>query len=57
MVNYKCGHKTDGVIIMDSSELSMFGYLEWVDSVGMNGTKEMCFDCYCSSKTSKENSK
>ena len=50
MVKYKCGHETDGVIILDANELSTLGYLEWVDSVGMNGTREMCFDCWCSKK-------
>lgn len=53
MVDYKCGHKTSGVIILDSNELSMAAYLNWVDTVGMNGTKEICFTCYCSQNTSK----
>ncbi len=57
MVKYKCGHETDGAIILDSNKLSMAGYLDWADSVGINGTKEMCFDCYCSPKSRKEKSK
>ncbi len=56
MVKYKCGHETDGAIILDSNKLSMAGYLDWADSVGINGTKEMCFDCYCSPKSRKEKS-
>lgn len=51
MVDYKCGHKTDGVIILDDNELSMAAYLDWVDDEGMNGTREKCFDCYCSPNT------
>ena len=47
MVKYKCGHNTNGIIIMDSNELSYSAYLVWLDSVGMNGTRELCFDCYC----------
>ena len=46
MTEYKCGHKTDGVIILDDNILSMSTYLEWSESCGINGTKEMCFDCY-----------
>ena len=47
MVKYKCGHKTDGLIIMDSNELSMTAYLIWKDSVGFDGDKTKCWDCYC----------
>lgn len=57
MVKYKCGHKTDGVIIMDSNELGMANYLIWLDSVGMNGTKGQCFECYCSHNLRKGNLK
>jgi len=43
---YKCGHNRD-MIVLDSSILSMSGYLEWKDSVGYNGDKSMCWECYC----------
>ena len=46
MTNYKCGHKTNGVLILDSNPLSICAYLEWSDSVGVFGTKEKCFDCW-----------
>ncbi len=51
MVEYKCGHKTDGVIILDDNLLSMSAYLEWVDSVGLNGDKSQCWECYCKKDT------
>lgn len=46
-MKYKCGHNSDGIIILDSNELSIAGYLVWLDSVGLQGSKELCFDCYC----------
>ena len=54
MTEYKCGHKTSGIIIMDDNELSMLGYLTWVDSVGLNGTREKCWECYCKEKGDKK---
>jgi len=51
MVDYKCGHKTDGVIILDDNLLSMSAYLDWVSSVGLNGDKSQCWECYCKSGT------
>lgn len=53
MVDYKCGHKTNGVIILDDNILSMTAYLDWVDSVGLNGDKTKCWECYC--KESEKN--
>ncbi len=47
MTEYKCGHKTDGVIILDDNLLSMSAYLEWVESVGLRGDKSQCWECYC----------
>jgi hypothetical protein len=55
MTKYKCGHDTDGVIIMDSNELSIAVYLVCAEGVGLNGTREKCFDCYC--KTAQEMTK
>jgi len=46
MTDYKCGHKTDGLLILDCNELSIAAYLEWSESVGVFGTKEQCFDCW-----------
>ncbi len=55
MVKYKCGHETNGLIILDSNELSMTAYLIWVDSVGMNGDRTKCWECYCSQSKPEAN--
>ena len=46
MTKYKCGHESE-VIIMDSNPLSISAYLNWKDTVGFDGNKSKCFDCYC----------
>jgi len=46
-VKYGCGHETDGVLILDSNELSMAAYLEWSESEGIFGNKSKCFECWC----------
>jgi len=46
-IKYKCGHVSNGVIILDNNLLSLIAYQEWAESVGVFGTKEMCWDCYC----------
>lgn len=43
---YKCGHKGKPVIL-DDNELSMTAYFEWKESVGFEGDKSMCWECYC----------
>jgi hypothetical protein len=45
MTDYKCGHSTE-ILILDDNPLSIIAYLEWVNSVGRDGTKEFCFDCW-----------
>jgi hypothetical protein len=45
MTEYKCGHSTE-LLILDDNPLSIIAYLEWVNSVGREGTKEFCFDCW-----------
>ena len=47
MTKYKCGHETDGVIILDDSIVSLSGYLDWKDSVGLDGDRTKCWKCYC----------
>jgi len=49
------GHETNGLIILDSNELSMTAYLIWVDSVGMNGDRTKCWECYCSQSKPEAN--
>lgn len=45
-MKYKCGHESN-TVIMDDNILSLAGWMTWRDTVGFNGTKEQCFDCYC----------
>ena len=44
---YKCGHRTDGVIISDNNPLSVSAYLEWSKTVGINGDRSECYECWC----------
>ena len=46
-VKYGCGHETDGILILDSNELSIYAYVQWSESVGIFGDKSQCFDCWC----------
>jgi len=43
---YKCGHKGEP-IILDNNPLSIATWLEWKDTVGFDGDKSMCFNCWC----------
>jgi hypothetical protein len=45
MTLYKCGHTRD-TIILDDNIISYSAYLDWAESVGINGTKELCWDCW-----------
>ena len=49
MTKYNCGHEIN-LIILDSNILSLSAYLEWKDSVGFNGNKTKCWECYCEKK-------
>lgn len=54
MTKYKkCGHESDDVIILDNNELSIIAWLEWSESVGVLGTKEQCWDCWCKDMENK----
>ncbi len=44
--SYKCGHKTNGMIVMDDNLLSMFAYIQWAEEEKNLETKKECFDCY-----------
>lgn len=62
MIQYKCGHESDGTIILDDNIVSFSVWLEWSESEGIFGTKEKCFDCHCkersqSSSITKQESK
>ena len=45
MTKYKCGHEIK-LVIIDDNIVSMVGYFEWKETVGFEGTKELCWDCY-----------
>jgi hypothetical protein len=49
MTHYKCGHDME-IIIMDSNPLSISAYLEWSKTVGRDGTRELCWDCWCKNR-------
>jgi len=53
MTKYKCGHESDGVLILDSNPLSITAYLEWSETVGVSGDKSKCWDCWCAEKSTK----
>jgi hypothetical protein len=46
MTDYKCGHKTNGVIILDDNLVSMSAYLQWAEEENNLETREKCFDCF-----------
>lgn len=52
MTDYKCGHKTDGILILDSSILSTSAYITWAYEDGgiFDGCK-WCFDCWNKQRT------
>ena len=46
MTDYKCGHKTDGVIILDDNVMSMITYLQWAEEDNNLKTRKECFVCF-----------
>ena len=44
-VKYKCGHYEEAVIL-NTSLMSLSNYNEWLTSVGLEGTREMCYNCW-----------
>lgn len=58
MTDYDCGCKTDGIIILGDSILSMCIYLEWAEEENNLTSRKECFDCYLKRmyKTSKRSS-
>jgi hypothetical protein len=49
MTKYACGHESK-IIFLDDCPTCFATYLAWKDSVGFNGNKTLCFDCYCKYK-------
>lgn len=50
---YTCGHIAK-TIIMDSNHLSMSAYFEWKDTVGFDGDKTQCWNCFCKQSSQKK---
>jgi len=46
MTKYKCGHECD-ITILDNNELSFMAWYDWSQTVGVFGSKEKCWECYC----------
>ena len=46
MTEYKCGHTTNGMIVLDDNLLSMSAYIQWAEEGNNLETREECFDCY-----------
>jgi len=56
MTKYKCGHKSS-IIIMDSNLLNMSAWMDWKESVGFDGDKSMCWECWCRKQGDSEGAK
>ena len=50
---YKCGHESKGMLILDDSPLSLSAYFMWRESVGVAGTMEKCWECWCKERKEK----
>ena len=46
MIKYKCRHNSI-VTLVDNNMLTISAWLTWKDSVGFDGDKSQCFNCYC----------
>ena len=55
MTKYKCGHESD-LLVLDSNPLTLSAYLEWSETVGINGDRTQCFDCWLEKKKSESKS-
>ena len=50
--DYECGHNSK-LVIISSGVISLSHYLAWKDTLGLDGTSEMCYRCYCKQEASK----
>lgn len=53
MTKYECGHETE-ILILDYNPLTISAYLEWVSTVGRDGTKKLCWNCWCKERKKNE---
>ena len=54
MIRYKCGHSSE-FTVMDSNRLALSAWLTWKDTVGFNGDKSQCWECWCKEKKTNDN--
>jgi hypothetical protein len=47
VTKYRCGHETNGELLLNTNELSLSDYFIWAKSIGVFGDKSMCWECYC----------
>lgn len=52
MYKYKCGHKSDSIII-DNNVLSLSAFEVWRTSVGVDGDRTECWGCFCNKLNNK----
>ena len=45
-MKYKCGHTTNGLIILDENIMSMSAYIQWAEVEKNLETGNQCFDCF-----------
>lgn len=46
MTKYRCGHETNGTIILDDNIMSMTTYIQWAEEDNNLRNREKCFDCF-----------
>ena len=46
---YACGHESE-MKVLDCNPLSLAAYLRWSESVGREGSRLECWDCFCGDK-------
>jgi hypothetical protein len=54
MTKYKCGHECD-TIFANSNPFMILQWVCWKDTVGFDGDKSMCWDCFCKEKRGDKN--
>ena len=48
-VYYKCGHNRKPVFL-SNGDISYAAYLQWKETVGFEGNKSKCWECFCKEK-------
>ena len=46
VIEYGCGHTSDGLLILEDTPPLRSAYLRWHDSVGYGGDRSQCFKCW-----------